>query len=27
MTFEVNIKSGIDVIKDTYSKFLKVPFE
>lgn len=27
MMFEVNIKSGIDVIKDTYSKFLKVPFE
>jgi DNA-binding GntR family transcriptional regulator len=27
MAFEVNIKSGLDVIKDTYSKLLKVPFE
>ena len=26
-TFEVNIRSGIDIIKDTYSKLLKVPFE
>jgi len=26
-TFEINIKSGLEVIKDTYSKLLKVPFE
>lgn len=26
-TFEVNIKSGLEVIKDTYSKLLNVPFE
>jgi len=26
-TFEVNIKSGLEVIRDTYSKLLKVPFE
>ncbi|MDJ0723222.1 MAG: GntR family transcriptional regulator [Desulfobacterales bacterium] len=26
-TFEVNIKSGLEIIKDTYSKLLKVPFE
>ncbi len=26
-SFEVNIRSGIDIIKETYSKFLKVPFE
>ena len=25
-TFEVNIRSGLDVIKDTYSKLLKMPF-
>lgn len=26
-TLEVNIKSGIDIIKDTYSKLVNVPFE
>ena len=26
-TFEVNIMSGIEIIKDTYSKLLNVPFE
>ncbi len=26
-TFEVNIRSGLEIIKDTYSKLLKVPFE
>ena len=26
-TFEVNIKSGLEIIKDTYSKLLKTPFE
>lgn len=26
-TFEINIKSGLEIIKDTYSKLLKVPFE
>ncbi len=26
-TFKKNIKSGLEVIKDTYSKLLKVPFE
>lgn len=25
--FEINIKGGLEVIKDTYSKLLKVPFE
>ena len=26
-TFEVNIRSGLEIIKDTYSKLLKIPFE
>jgi DNA-binding GntR family transcriptional regulator len=25
--FEVNIRSGLEIIRDTYSKLLKVPFE
>lgn len=25
--FEINIKSGLEIIKDTFSKLLKVPFE